>query len=119
MENWAMKPICDDLQDMDWLISKVREQEQEIERWINRTHLTTRLAKHYKTALADVKKAHAAYRVEAEKQIDEQQDELSACKERVGELEEKLQIARNGHANAIEESIMAGEAQEQREEVGG
>ena len=141
MENWAMKPIRDDLQDMAWLISTVKEKEQEIERlemiiksdrntwttklydscklWKNRAEKAkAELAKwtkphddadlqalkeqadqhslaaqrayingldyhlrHTQAALADFKKAHAAYGVEAEKQIDEQQDELSACKD--------------------------------------
>ncbi|GAH78492.1 unnamed protein product, partial [marine sediment metagenome] len=32
MQNWPGKPIRDDLQDMDWLLSKVTERDQEIER---------------------------------------------------------------------------------------
>jgi len=117
------------LADKKLLISKVKEQEQEIEQlgadlktsdelWgqaENREAVAVLRAEKAEAQLADFKVAHAAYGVEAERQIDEQQAEierlgkarksdcvgwfwrkqtgkaeaeLSACKERVRELED-------------------------------
>ena len=108
------EPVADDVASrVRWLLSKVTEQDREIEELQLGKEAAERLNKmNVKVADGETDRAE-----KAEAYATEQEDIIKDLQAEVKQLEKKLQVIRDSRANATYKSIMAGKALAEKEKV--